>query len=341
MKNDKNKLFFSLVSEFLNIYLLDQLGRSKKTIKSYKDALTLFRRYINEDLQSSIGKFEFIDCDRDCILNFMEYLKRKGDIDKTRNHHLAVMKSYMKFATIKDISLQSYALEVINVQFCKEVETIPPMLTEAGITAILRQPVNNKKGIRNKTLMILLFDTATRIDEVLSLVLENIHLTKDNPYIKVLGKGAKERILSLSDGCVKHLELYLSIYHNSDSPNTNLLFYTIIHDNVNKMSESTVERFIQIYADIARMEVPEIPKHTYCHLFRSYRATQLYQDGVPLDVVSRLLGHENLETTRLYAKPSKEALKKAINSIEPKTKMSQIKKWKNKEDKLAHFYGIR
>ena len=76
-------------------------------------------------------------------------------------------------------------------------------------------------------------------------------------------------------------------------------------------------------------------------MFRSYRATQLYNDGVPLDVVSRLLGHSQLESTRGYAIPSQESLKKAINSIEVPGDLNNSKLWMTKEDELAKLCGLR
>jgi site-specific recombinase XerD len=336
-----NKLFFSLVSEFLTLYLPKQIGRSDNTVKSYCDALTLFRRFVNESLKKSVSNFTFEECNRECLLSFMQHLKELDSSDKTRNHRLAAIKSYMYFASDKDITLQSYALEVRRVPCCKEIAKVNPTLTEEGIKIILREPKNNKLGLRNKVFMILLYDTAVRLNELLSLKIEDIKYVNEQTTIKVLGKGSKERVLALTDTCVKHLKQYLEVYHGVDSPNTNLLFYTVIHGNINKISECTVERFIKLYADSARKECPEIPNHVYPHMFRSYRATQLYNDGVPLDVVSRLLGHSQLESTRGYAIPSQESLEKAINSIEVPGELNNYKLWMTKEDELAKLCGLR
>lgn len=336
-----NNLFFSLVSEFLTLYLPKQMGRSCNTVKSYCDSLTLFRRFVNESLKKSVSNFTFEECNRDCLLTFMQYLKNLGSSDKTRNHRLTAIKSYMYFASDKDITLQSYALEVRRVPCCKEIAKVNPTLTEEGIKAILREPKNNKTGLRNKVFMILLYDTAARLNELLSLKIEDIKYSNEQLTIKVMGKGSKERVLALTDTCVKHLKQYLEVYHGVDSPNTNLLFYTVIHGNINKISECTVERFIQIYADSARKVCSEIPNHVYPHMFRSYRATQLYNDGVPLDVVSRLLGHSQLESTRGYAIPSQEILQKAINSIEVPGELNKTKNWLTKEDELAQLCGLR
>lgn len=100
MKNSHQSepLFFSLTYEFLEIYLPKQCGRSPHTVESYRDALSLFRRYILEILGISVGKFTFAECTRECVLGFMNHLSKLGSKPSTRNQRLAALKSYMAFA---------------------------------------------------------------------------------------------------------------------------------------------------------------------------------------------------------------------------------------------------
>ena len=92
MKNNDSKLFFSMTYEFLDIYMVKQVGRSPDTIESYRDALTLFRRYVLNELNLSITKFAFAQCTRDCIFGFLEYLEAQGNKPGTRNQRLAALK---------------------------------------------------------------------------------------------------------------------------------------------------------------------------------------------------------------------------------------------------------
>ncbi len=341
-KDTVDKLFFSMSYDFLENYLEKQTGRSKHTVKASRDTLTLFRKYINEKQQTnSISKFQFVDCNRTCVIGFLEYLKERGNSPSTRNMRLSTLRSYLLYASGRDIALESIALEVSRIPLFKEPKKVKETLTEDSISALLREPKHDRKGIRNTMIMILLFDTAARLDEVLSLQLGDMNLTAEIPYIQVRGKGNKERILSMSSSTLDHLKQYLLIYHNANSPEVNLLFYNTIKNTTGKLAESTVERFIQLYADSARKNCPEMPGHVYPHMFRAYRATQLYQNNVPLDIVSRLLGHAQLETTRIYAKPSRKMLQDAINSIEPPLKYNKTKLWEGNEDRLARLCGIR
>ena len=326
--------------EFLRVFLPKEIGRSPNTVRSYSVALKQFSRYINEVLEISIGSFEFKDCTRDCIFDFMKYLKEKGNSPSTRNYRLAALKSYLWFACDKDNSLQSIALEVKQVPQCKVPGKIRPTLTIQGVTEILKQPINNKKGLRNLVFMILLLDTAARLDELLSLTMDKMFLQAEYPFIIVRGKGDLERKLYISDLTKKHLEKYLSIYHDKDSIKINFVFYTIIHGKAGKIAEGTIEHFVQKYADSARFTCSDIPMHVFPHQFRACRATQLYQENVPLDIISRKLGHSQLETTRIYAKPSEAMQRKTLNSIPiPKFK-KHSKQWKDKEKELTKKFGF-
>ena len=78
-KIDTDKLFFSKTWYFLNEYMPNRLNRSPKTIASYRDSLSIFRRFVAEKLNISMSKFKFSDCSRDCIFDFRDYLKQKGN----------------------------------------------------------------------------------------------------------------------------------------------------------------------------------------------------------------------------------------------------------------------
>src|SRR5659263_591630 len=81
-------------------------------------------------------------------------------------------------------------------------------------------------------------------------------------------------------------------------PLTTHLFYTIIHGKMNRMSERNVERIVKKYADLVRKENREIPDSCYPHMLRRTRAAGLYRDGVPLEMISAILGHSSSETTK-------------------------------------------
>jgi len=341
MKNSNSNLFFSMTYEFLDIYMAKQVGRSSDTIESYRDALTLFRRYILNELNISIAKFKFAQCTRDCIFGFLKYLEIQGNKPGTRNQRLAAIKSYLWFAADKDVTLQSIALEISHVPQLKNPQTEKQVLSEIALNAILNQPANTRMGLRDRTIMILLYDSAVRLAEILNIRVNDIYLNEKNPYIRVMGKGSKERVIAINVKAVKHVNQYLEFYRSKDNPDINLLFYTIIKGRAGKMSQGNVERFIQQYADKARESCPEVPPRVYPHMLRRTRATDLYQNGVELALVSRILGHAFLDTTRLYAKLSLAMMRKAMDSVQVSQTRNEKPIWVGSEGEMAKLCGLR
>ena len=334
-------LFFSMTYEFLQVYLPKQCGRSAHTVESYRDALSLFRRYIVESLGISIAKFSFAECTRECVLGFMDYLAQLKSAPSTRNQRLAALKSYLAFAADKDITLQSNELQVRRVPQCKAPKTEKTVIPEEAVAAILRQPRNTKMGLRDRTMMILLYDSGARLAEVLGLKVNDVAIDGENPYIRVSGKGSKERIVPISTKTAAHLAHYISVYHTKDRPQTDLLFYTVIKNVTGMMSEGNVERFVTEYARRAQSFCPSVPDRVHPHMFRRTRATQLYQNGVGLPLVSRFLGHAYLETTRMYARPSLKMLRDAIESVETPTEKAAKPIWEGDEAMMAKLSGLR
>ena len=156
-----------------------------------------------------------------------------------------------------------------------------------------------------------------------------------------MGKGSKERVVAINVKTLKHIKQYLDVYCLRDSSATHLLFYTIIKGKAGKMSEGNVERFIQQYANKARESCPDMPLRVYPHMLRRTRATNLYQNGVELALVSRILGHAFLDTTRIYAKPSLAMMREAMDSVEVPQTRDEKPLWVDSEEEMAKLCGLR
>ena len=108
------------------------------------------------------------------------------------------------------------------------------------------------------------------------------------------------------------------------------------------MSEGNVERFIAQYGEKAKQVCSEMPVKTHPHMLRRTRATNLYQSGVELALISRILGHAQIETTRCYAAPSTEMLREAMGSVETPAQSVEKPLWEScSEADLAKLCGLR
>jgi site-specific recombinase XerD len=225
---------------------------------------------------------------------------------------------------------------------CKEERREKAVLPPAAMAAILRQPANTKTGLRDRAMMVLLYDSAIRLDELLGMKVKDAVLRCGDPYILVFGKGSKERAVAITQLTAGHLAEYVRVFHGCPGNRQDFLFYTKIKGEAGKMSEGNVERFIGQYARQAAMDCDEIPEKVYPHMFRRSRATELYQSGVELALISKILGHAQIETTKIYAVPSLEMLREAMESVETPAQKAELPLWEScGEEDMAKLCGIR
>lgn len=342
MKNKvtTEQLFFSRTWNFLNHYLEKQAGRSPETVESYRDSLTVFKNYLVEEANKSIATFQYADCTKECIYNYREYLLNRGNKPSTVNVRVAAIRSYLFYSADMDISIQSIALAIAQITPCKTKKEEKKIISNEGLTALFAAPPNTKLGLRDRVILILLYDTAVRISELLNIRLCNIALNTKYPSIFISGKGNKERRIQLTDKATEHLKEYLRVYHKNQSPES-YLFSTTIKGNTDRMSVANVQRVIKKYSTIVRESGIDLPDSVHCHMFRRTRATNLYQDGVAIELVSTVLGHARTDTTKnYYAKPSVEQLRAAMESV-PTPVESESPLWAGNEEEMARMCGLR
>lgn len=338
-KTEKGPLFFFCTFDYLNSYLPNS-GMSRHTISSYSMALTLFRKFAYSELGISCVDLKFFQCTRGCLYSFMKWLEEKrGNCPSTRNLRLAEIKAYVEYAADIDISLIPILNEVLTVRPCQVESSIREILSAYNMEMIVRSTPNTKKGYRDKTIILFQYETACRISEVLSVTVKDLFLDAEVPFVKLHGKGKKERIVPLSDNMVHCLRNYLEKFHEGNSFQANTLFFSVRDGVCRKLGVRTVQIFLKKYAEKAREDDNTIPQNVYTHMLRRSKATELYRNGMSLELVSGVLGHEQLETTRVYAKASPEMMKSAIEKTSLK-EFDEKPEWLDKEELLAKYFGI-
>jgi len=336
----KSALFFSLTWDFLNEYLPKQAGHSPATVESYRDSLTLFRRFLRDAQHKSLAKFKFSDCTKDCIYGFREHLHQSGSKPSTVNVRVTAIRTYLNYAADRDVSVQSVALAISQIKPCKKVQEEKIILSEDALTAILSAPPQTKMGLRDRVILVTMYDSAVRLNELLSIKLGDITLHGEYPYVFIHGKGNKERTVQLTNKTVNHLKEYIRVFHANSSRDA-FLFSTTIKGKTDKMSSGNVQRLLKHYTNIARKTCSDIPESVHPHMFRATRATNLYQDGIALELVSTILGHAKMETTKThYAKPSVAQLRDALESVPTPTK-NEEPLWVGNEEEMARRCGLR
>jgi site-specific recombinase XerD len=346
MRNDK-ALFFIYANEYLHKYIPLQRDMSKNTEKTYTDAMSLFRRYALDIHGLGVDKLTFERVGFDFMTGFTDWLKspnngKKGDSGATCNLRVSVIRSYVKFAMGKDAGLSSVWLALKGFPPVKTAKTVKDILNEQGLNALLCQPAGNTRiGLRDMTLMVLMYDSACRVSELLNLRKSDIMPDGPYPHVFVVGKGRKERCLPLMDRTIAYLKKYMSIFHNCPKTGTSFLFYTVIKGVAGPLSQDCLAKMLEKYAARARVACPEFPRRIHPHMFRRTRATHLYQQGYDIYTIARLLGHEQIETTKEYLNPSMEQLREAVENTCAKNEHGYAPSPEGYEAKRAILCGIR
>ena len=333
-------LFFSRTYDFLDVYLVRQAGRSECTQKSYKIGLGTLYDYVTGELGIAAVRFTFCMCTFELLLGWSQHMQEKGLANSTVNSRLAAVRSYLRYAADGDPSLISGWLASCKIPTLPTPKRQRPIIEADDLATFLDAPEHTRIGNRDRFILVLLFDTAMRVSELAGITLGDLVMPSGAPSsVLVHGKGRKERRIGLSDRADRHLHAYLGAYHGDGRDPSTPLVYTVIHGKRHPMSERNVERIVAKYGDVARESRPGIPQ-TYPHMVRRTRATTLYRDGVPIEQVSTLLGHQQIETTRShYAYPSPEQLREAVergSGQEPDVQ----REWVGREDDIKRKFGL-
>ena len=269
MKKTKDTMIPRL-REYLTIFLPKQARRSPHTVLATQQVWNMLLSFICECTGKHVENLTFADVNRENVINFLDDMQRlKGWTPSTRNHRLARIRSFFQYAASIEPTLVIYLEHLRGIPSQKDVNKtfVLEYMTKDAITTLLRQPDPSKKvGIRDLFFMVLMYDSAARDCEMLSMPLGNF-----DPIGKVVylhGKGNKPRSVPISDDTVKHFHRYAGIYHPTKDASLPM-FYTIRHGVKGTMSDDNVARFIGAYGKLAKLECPEVPDNVHPHMVRS------------------------------------------------------------------------
>lgn len=334
------ELFFCRNNDFLNIYIPKQQNGTDYTKKTYKCGMKTFRSYVNNVAGIPTKKFKFSDCTYDFLLDYRNYLRDvKHYAESTCNNKLAVIKSYMNYVAARDISLQQFAFVIGQVPFLPVPKKQQPVIeSDTALSILLNMPPNTRKGLRDKVIMSVLYDSGIRISEIVSIKIRDILSTEKNISFKIHGKGNKERIAELDEKTSALVNQYLTEFHEEMVP-TDYLIYTITKGQKGAMSRRNIQKMIARYANLARKKT-DLPDSVSPHTLRRTRGTLLYRDGVSLEEISRMLGHSGMQTTRdHYTSPSVEQLRK-IAQKRTEAIPDEVPLWPDSEEELDAILGF-
>ncbi len=266
-------------SENFLMYLATEKGDSKMTISSYKIDLKEFFDFVKvEDVK---------DLTADDVSSFVQELSLKGYKKNSLIRKAMCIRLFYKY--LKSENLINVSLDELPP--IKNDKKLPIYLTVDEVDKIIKSvDKDTPKGLLDLSLIILDFSTGLRVSELVNLKIQNFNF-KDS-YLKVMGKGNKERIIPYTKETYGIINLYLEKIRKQIKTSKKELF---LHPDGKNVSRQYFYLRLKEYAKIAGIN-KNISPHTLRHTF----ATFLLNNGAGLKSVQELLGHSNIETTQIY-----------------------------------------
>ncbi len=285
------------------LYLEVERNFSKHTVTAYNSDILSFLIWLND---RDVTKVSYSD-----IREYLLYIQQFNYTKTTTARKIASLRTFYRYLYRERIIESNPAL---GVHSPKRGKTLPEFLTETEIEQVLNNiKMDSPAGYRNRTILELLYATGMRVSELSSLNFENLNL--DENEIKVFGKGAKERIVLVSERAKKFLNTYIKnvrqMICNDNKINQNSPVF--INKTGYRLQTQSVRLAIK---DV--MNNIELPKHVTPHVFRHSFATKLLENGADLRVVQELLGHSSISNTQIYTHVSTERLKQTYNNAHPR-----------------------
>lgn len=285
---------------------LDMLKRerffSDHTLKAYHDDLVQFNRFLAQE-QLSLTAFKYIDA-----RNYLQTLYDMGLQRTTVSRKISTLRSFYAFWMTQDHEIVNPFVQLVHP---KKERYLPTFFYTEEMEALFQTVMQDAhKGLRDRVILELFYATGIRVSELVSLKTEDVDL--EMCWIKVLGKGGKERIVPFGEFCRQSIEQYLAEF----APIQNVQHPYLI---TNLKGQPITERGVRyVLNDIVKRTagVTSIHPHKLRHTF----ATHLLNEGADLRTVQSLLGHVNLSTTGRYTHVTNQQLRNVYLQAHPRAK---------------------
>ncbi|PHK49251.1 site-specific tyrosine recombinase XerD [Staphylococcus edaphicus] len=292
----------TIIEEYLKFIQLEK-GLSANTIGAYRRDLKKYNEFL--ELQK-VSHIDFID--RAAIQQCLGYLHDNGASAKSLARFISTIRSFHQFAL-----RERYAAKdpTVLIETPKYDRKLPDVLEINEVLALLETPnLSKSNGYRDRTMLELLYATGMRVSELIQIELEDVNLIMG--FVKVFGKGNKERIVPLGDTVIEYLKTYIETVRPQllKQTVTNVLFLNMHGKSLSRQAIWKMIKQNGIKANITKTLTP----HTLRHSF----ATHLLENGADLRAVQEMLGHSDISTTQLYTHVSKSQIRKMYNEFHPR-----------------------
>lgn len=305
----------NLITNFLEAITVEK-GASKNTIEAYRNDLNDCMLFFSK---TTIDPQKISTTD---IRDYISSLFDKAFEPKTVARKISAIRQFFLFLCDENIIKDNPAL---NLDMPKTGHDLPTVFSEDDINKLLDECYKDTsaQAIRNAAMLELLYASGMRVSELVALKLTNLQMGESGrnlkPYIMVLGKGNKERLVAINNKAIEALKKYLLIIKEFTKDKNNKWLFPTKQSNCGHITRQYFGKILKKLAISAGINHQKMSPHKVRHSF----ATHLLNNGADLRVIQELLGHKDISTTQIYTHVANAKLKKTVEDfhpLSPKTK---------------------
>ncbi len=280
-------------------YLAIEKGLSRNTIASYSNDLKKYASFLSErkqDINSAL---------RADIIDFVELLGNEGYSASSVCRYLSSIKAYYKYLVIENI-IDNDPSE--NIHTPKKWSRLPKALSVSEVKDLLDTKLTGRTVLRDSSMIELLYSSGLRVSELVAIKLGDMNF--DAGFIRVIGKGNKERVVPMNHRAIEKIKLYI-VQERPHILKKKQSQYIFVTKRGGPMSR---QRFWQTLKVVGRQAGINLSPHTIRHCF----ATHLLEGGADLRSVQKMLGHLDISTTQIYTKVTSDRIRKVFRQYHPR-----------------------
>ncbi len=298
MKSDRAN---NLLDNYLN-YISVEKGLSLNTLESYSRDLNRFVSFLGK------SGMDPLSAEHQDILSFLIHLRNKGLKVRSCTRSLIAVRSFYKYLQREGIYESSPTLKVDIPKYWNK---LPVVLNIVEVEKLLEAPdVNVPLGIRDKSMLEVIYATGLRVSELVSLKMENVN--HQVGYLTTMGKGSKERVVPLGETALHWIKEYIAIVRVAllKERSSSVLFLNYAGRRMTRQGFWKIIRSYALKAGIDKKISPHVLRHSF--------ATHLLERGADLRSLQIMLGHSDISTTQIYTHVNAERLKSIHKQYHPR-----------------------
>jgi integrase/recombinase XerD len=300
----------ALLTGFFLRYLVTERNVSRHTIAAYRDGLKLLLQFTATRCRRQIEQLTLDDFSASTVLDFLNDLEvTRHNTPRTRNARLAALQTFFRYVVTHEPALASQCDPILALSSKKAIHPVLGYLTEQELGHVLAHVDRaNPNGERDYVFLAVLYDTGTRIQELLDLTPQDFHL--DPPaFVRVRGKGRRERLCPLLPQTARLVRRFLTAQHRPLDDKQPLLQ----NRRGLRLTRHGGRYLLRKYVDRAARSMPSLARRGISpHTVRHTKAMHLLQSGVPLISVKDFLGHVDVKSTEIYVQSDLEMKRAAL-----------------------------